>query len=70
MLILFFLLRCFFCLQEAFALHLDVPLPCLLALASLLVVDVVERALRILDLLAFDFVEFLAVVFLDFGGET
>lgn len=69
MLILFFLLRCFFCLQEVFALHLDVRLPCLFAL-GLLAVDVVARALRVLGLLALDFVGFLAVVFLDFGGET
>lgn len=46
------------------------PLPCLLELASLLLLEIVERTLRILDLLAFDFVELLAVVFLDFGGET
>lgn len=69
MMILFFLLRCFFCLQEVFPLHLDAPLPCLLELASLHVLEI-ERALRILDLLALDFVELLAVVFLDFGGET
>ena len=50
--------------------HLDAPLPCLLALDVLVAVDVVARGLHILVLLALDFVEFLTVVFLDFGGET
>lgn len=49
--------------------YLDVPLPCLLALV-LLAVDTATRVLRVLGLLVLDFVGFLAVVFLDFGGET
>lgn len=49
--------------------HLDAPLPRLLAL-GLLVVDVVAWGLLVLDLLVFDLVAFLAVVLLDFGGES
>lgn len=69
MLILLFLLRFFFGLQEVFALHLAAPLPCLLVL-GLLLVDVVARNFLVLYSLALDLGELPVVVVLDFEGET
>lgn len=49
--------------------HLDAPLPRLLAL-GLVAVETAAWSLLVLDLLVLDFVGFLAAVLLDFAGES